>query len=148
MDRIYNPPVPEDWREIAPTMHKRDLSLRYEVRCGTITRWVKESGVQAKRRERVWFPKAEKDERIALESVPECDAAADFLRGFYSNVHRCDIQMTLSRTWGQVHDIPDKGRGRYYVEGVGVVTNEGLMQLARKHGHDAPVHRLPPNWKD
>jgi len=91
---------------------------------------------------RTWKPKL-------VENVPtNLDLAADHLRRFYSNVHSCSIRMTLGKTWGEYHNLPNKGRGLYYVEGVGVVTNEGMLRLARKHGHDAPLHQLPPNWKD
>lgn len=132
MERVFNPPLPKDWNKIAPTRTRADLVLHYRVSPRVIKQWADEAGVKPK-------PKGQRP-RSQPATLPKhdarCDTAADFLRGVYSNVHRCDIQVTLSRTWGQVHNIPDKGRGRYFVEGVGVLTNKELLELAKRHGHE------------
>lgn len=64
------------------------------------------------------------------------DRAADHLRRFYANVHRCDIQMFDHQrvTWGDLNNVPNHGDGYYYVDGKGVLPHDRMLSLARERG--------------
>jgi hypothetical protein len=105
-----------------------------------VARWLQEtgattkpSGVRAKSGPKRTGWRNPKTEQIVR---PEgLDAAANYLRMHYANVHKCCIHETLRRRWGTNRGLPNGGRGLYFVDGVGVITNEQLLELARKNGY-------------
>jgi hypothetical protein len=135
-ERVTHPSVPPSWHDVAPTKNKTELATHYCVSMKTVNKWIAETGIKAKPKKRLFLSRPEQRERTKLKCAgsEDCAAAADYLRRIYSNVHRCDIYLTTQRTWGQVLGLPNKGRGQYFVHSVGVITNDQLLTLARKHG--------------
>lgn len=82
--------------------------------------------------------------------------AAQYLRRHYPNVFPCSILITeyggenkrTPQTWGDQHGLPEGGKGHYYVENVGVITNSALLELARKHewkaDHASTISAIAP----
>jgi hypothetical protein len=136
-DYIANPPPPPDWAELAPTMLSNKLAWHYGVGRIVIKRWVDATGIRTlpKQKLKLSTDQVKKIHAVRYCAPEEVSAAADYLRMFYSNVHRCDIYLDQWRTWGQEQGLPNKGAGQYYVEGLGVMTNEQLLTLARDHGY-------------
>lgn len=64
------------------------------------------------------------------------DAAASFLRRSHDNVHRADILLYErgSTTWGDVHSVPRRGKGYYFVSPNRVLTREDMLTLAKEEG--------------
>lgn len=67
----------------------------------------------------------------------DADLAANYLRRFYTNVFRCDIPFSRSKTWGFMHGVPNGGRGYYHVDRIGVLANSDVIELAKKKGWTA-----------
>ena len=137
-DRVNNPPPPKSWGDIAPTKNKVELSAHYKVTTSVILRWIQLTGINARPKRQLVLSRAEARDRAAIKysGSKDLEAAAHFLRRHYPNVHRADIYLTTQRTWGQARGLPDKGRGRYYVDSIGVIGVRELLELAKRHGYN------------
>lgn len=161
INRKGNNPPPADWVEIAPSMPIHLLVTHYKVHRNTIRRWGLETGVTAKKCARVLYAERK---ALGLEPIPEprpkkvfvhsrgnqnfqaptvtdwSDAgqAAAFLRRKYSCVHRCDIRLADGSpdTWGdrRTPPLPDRGKGHWRVDGVGILNASEVVALAKKRG--------------
>lgn len=139
-DRVNNPPPPKSWGDIAPTKNKIELSTHYKVTTSVILRWIQLTGINARPKRQLVLSRPEMRARAQAKyggDSKTLDAAAHFLRRFYANVHRADIYLTRTCTWGESRGLPHRGKGLYYIDSVGVVTNEDMLTLARKHGYEA-----------
>ncbi|OXE37495.1 MAG: hypothetical protein CGW95_01205 [Phenylobacterium zucineum] len=148
--------VPADWAEVAPTKFKVELSVHYGLSSRMIDRLIERTGIRSRKtvhelaRERpskeqhqrplCWRPSGSfytfRNGAELPRSTPE--AAAQFLRRRYANVHRADIRMKegSAETWGDRRGLPDHGKGQYYVHPVGVVSELDLVMLAVRHGFE------------
>lgn len=122
-------PMPEDFKELAPTMTKSDLQRHYQVKwSGTIDRWLKEAGIAAKR----YVPKRGRIHRmgmvpsrsvVTLERVQDPDeVAANILRKERFPVNRCN------------EDGKFNLNGKFWRVGMNVYTKEALIEKAEKYG--------------
>lgn len=140
-EQMTNRPVPKSWGEIAPTMNRIELGTHYDVDKRTIARWIIESGVKPLEKKSRYVPRPVIRERKLAKygggAIKEVSNAACYLRRFYKCVHRCDIYETAELRWGQNRGLPNWGRGLYYVDGVGVIPNSKLLELAEEHGYEA-----------
>lgn len=146
--------IPEDWSEIAPTMFKRELASHYRISTKTVNKIIEQSGVMSKRimpkpkpapkpkKARGWGGWKLPNWRTLAESTPAethsmATFAARFLRSFYPNVHRCDIQMREGEktTWGDEHNVPNHGKGWYRV-GPRTMTEFEMINHAVERGMD------------
>jgi len=145
LKKSYHVSIPSDFAELAPTMSQRELRAHYRVGGEKINQWCIEAGVkygverpvEAKARK----PHVDMRHVLGKRSVPALgsatvDRAAHFLRRFYSNVFRADIKMREgdNRTWGEFHNIDNKGRGFYIVDNLGAVPFHEVIELANKKG--------------
>ena len=142
-------PVPADWATVAPTKIRKDLYIHYGISKTVVDRWIKETGVQplgrydrmqtVKKRpstiksvyRHVWQPNVSR--AIDWSSAGK---AADYLRRYFSNVHRCDIQIFVGRsgTWGDKHGLANHGRGFWNIDGKGILNAEQVVCLAKEKG--------------
>ena len=150
--------VPADWAEIAPTMFKAQLAQHYGISHKTVNRIIEMSGVQSKRivpkPKPAPKPKTKRQyhrgnwrntgwrvfnhSHASTELRTMSTEAARFLRRFYPNVHRCDIQMRegSATTWGDEHGVPNRGKGWYRV-GPNTMTELDMVNHALARGMDA-----------
>ena len=137
-ERVTNPPPPKSWGATAPTKNQFELQQHYQVAKPIIKRWIAQTGVQPKPKTPPITKRGERRERAKAKysSPKDLEAAANHLRKFYANVHSCAIYLTRELSWGESRGLPNKGKGFYYIDGVGVVTNEDMLTLARKNGHE------------
>ena len=130
--------LPDDWFEVVGTLNASQLSKHYCVDIGVIRRWLKETGTKPA----AYKPAGRKMFRLPQmrQSLPakvqsdEASQAAHYLRRFYANVFRCDIMFDDKHTWGEVRGLPNKGRGLYHVDKIGIVANTAVIELAEKKG--------------
>lgn len=126
-------PVPDDWAEIAPKHNIAQLRHYYHVSDTVIHRWIRESGVKPLR-----GPNRGGIGRVSIERArTEIELAANHLRKTFRNVHRADLVVSeppKKITWGDQRGLDDGGAGHYYVDGVGVLANSEMLELAAKHG--------------
>lgn len=120
-------PIPDDFRQIAPTMTKAQLRAHYDVHwSGTIDRWLAEAGVTARK----FIPRAN---RLSLMGRPKAamelkrqktdyEIAADVLRRERFPVNRCNEDGSYNLT------------GKYWRVGRNIYTPEELIQKARRYG--------------
>lgn len=120
-------PLPDDFRQIAPTMTKRELQLHYRVHwSGTIDRWLAEAGVQARK----FIPRAN---RLSLMGRPKAamelkrqktdyEIAADVLRRERFPVNRCNEDGSYNLN------------GKYWRVGRNIYTPEEMIQKAKRYG--------------
>lgn len=120
-------PLPDDFRQVAPTMTKRELQRHYGVHwCGTIDRWLSEAGVQARK----FIPRAN---RLSMMGRPKAaveikrqktdyEIAADVLRRERFPVNRCNQDGSYNLT------------GKYWRVGRNIYTPEELIQKAKRYG--------------
>lgn len=122
-------PMPEDFAKIAPTMNKSELQRHYQVKwSGTIDRWLKEAGVQARK----FIPHKGRIHRmgmvpskglVTLERVKDPDeVAADILRKERFPVNRCNENGSFN------------ANGKFWRIGINVYTKEGIIERAKKYG--------------
>lgn len=144
------PAVPDDWYVIAPTKFKKDLQGYYAMTRLQIERLVELTGVSTRPMNPPPRPKVQVSRKpirnfkqFIHKRTPDIaggvpSAAAHHLRRFYPNVHRCDIGMseTTSETWGDRHGLPNRGKGLYYVAGVGAISELELVNLAMDKGFE------------
>lgn len=141
--------IPADWATVAPTMFKKELAQHYGISPKNVNRLIEETGVEAKKVvAKPKLPKQPKppkfrrgrnphfrvfDHRVVENTLAE--QAARFLRRVYPNVHRCDILMRegSNETWGDVHGVPNKGRG-YYRVGPKTMTDFEMVNYALERG--------------
>jgi len=158
-NRIFqDPEIPADWALIAPTMYKGELRQHYKISRRAVERLVELTGVRSRKTnqeiaaERVVAPVKEKkvtgwhnphwqtngmtNAHHVYDSAPGARAAS-FLRKIYAPVHRADLQMYDGKdtTWGDLHGVPNGGRGYYVVGGLGVLSQDELIAHAVKRGH-------------
>lgn len=153
--------IPEDWDQVAPTLYRYQLATHYGISLLMVKRLIEETGVSSRLtvhdlkkingaapRHKIGVGEAKpRGLRNPMRNKPApgwavndnvdiYGLAAKHLRRFYPNVHRADILMYVNKktTWGFVHGVPNGGRGQYFVAGVGVVTNERLLEMARERG--------------
>ncbi len=121
-------PIPEDFAEVAPTMCKYQLLRHYGVKwSGTIDRWCKESGVEAKK---YVAPKRNRLSMMGRVHVPaefvkpkdEYEVAADVLRKERYPVNRCNDNGLYNAT------------GKFWRVGRNVLTPEQLLEKAERYG--------------
>lgn len=132
--------APDGLLEDAKTMHLPELMSKYQLGRKMVISILADNGVRAidgeVKRKSLGLSRVEpivrKPERV--ESIHE--RAADYLRRFYANVHRCDIKVFEHQrvTWGDLNNVPDHGVGYYYVDGRGVLTNVQVLSIARERG--------------
>lgn len=120
-------PIPDDFRQIAPTMTKAQLRKHYRVHwSGTIDRWLEETGVQARK----FIPKGN---RLSLMGRPKAamelkrqkndyEVAADVLRRERFPVNRCNEDGSYNLN------------GKYWRIGRNVYTPEELIKKAERYG--------------
>jgi hypothetical protein len=135
-------PAPDGLLEDAKTMILPALMNKYQLGRKMIMSILTDHGVEWKdgnvQRKvmgiRPVSPLIRREERVESEH----DRAASHLRRYYSNVHRCDIKVyeNQSITWGFLHEVPNGGRGYYFVDGKGVLKQDEMLALAREHGFD------------
>lgn len=120
-------PLPDDFAEVAPTMCKHQLKHHYGVKwSGTIDRWLKEAGVQA----RTFVPKAKRLSMMGRVHVmpefvkpkDEYEIAADTLRKERFPVNRCNDNGLYNPT------------GKFWRVGRNVLTPEQLLEKAERYG--------------
>lgn len=136
--------VPDDWHTVAPTMTIKQLESHYSMSHSLVRRMVRDTKVRVLKGKpgrpgigRMGRARAVTDTRPRTE----LDAAAHHLRQRYKCVHRCDIKLYSENdparkhiTWGSVRGIANDGVGFYYVDSVGIVANETVVELARNMG--------------
>lgn len=143
------PSIPNDWYAVAPNMFKKELQAYYAMSRLQIERLVETTGIKTRPMNPPPKPKPVSSRPIKQfkqfihKRTPDIapgvpSAAAQFLRRHYLSVHRCDIHMTetTSETWGDRHKLPNRGKGLYYVAGVGVVSELQLVNLALDKGFE------------
>lgn len=136
-------PTPEGWEE-ASTMTKSEIARRWNLSPKVIERLIRETGVTPRR-----SPKATdlasvmgKANRVQVQrSLTTIEHAANHLRRIYPNVHRADIPVFENRntTWGELHRVPKRGAGYYFVSGLGALPVENMLAVAEKHGWRASL---------
>ena len=141
-------PVPADYAQIAAEKIRKDLYAHYNVTKLTVDRWIEETGIQPLSRYARLVPVRQKPEKIVKQYIQwkpvvsrsvdwsSAGKAAEYLRRFFSNVHRCDIQLNVGsgRTWGDKHGVANHGKGFWNVDGKGVLTAEQVVCLAKEKG--------------
>lgn len=101
----HKKPVPEDFRDVAPTMTHRQLRAHYATGLATLARWIRETGVRtlyadtpnlagakASRSARPFFFRGHgaAPRSADLRTITMFDQAADVLRAERFVVYRCD----------------------------------------------------------
>ena len=129
-----------------PGTTMKDIQTRFGITRGRARRWLRDAGLKVHkpapvvRESNFKLTKAKPGTPKFLASrVPqtpddEVSQAAHYLRQFHSNVFRCDILVREGKTWGFERGLPDRGRGRHFVAGAGVVTNARLVEMAQQKG--------------
>ena len=121
-------PIPEDFAEVAPTMCKYQLLRHYGVKwSGTIDRWCKEAGIEAKK---YVAPRKNRLSMMGRVHVPaefvkpkdEYEIAADVLRKERFPVNRCNDNGLYNAT------------GKFWRVGRNVLTPEQLLEKAERYG--------------
>lgn len=153
---IENPvEVPTSWDKIAPTLYKYQVAEYYGISVNRVNRLIAITGIRTRptlhelARTRPPAPPKQKKPRpkgrpfrtlltqaMPLANITNAQQAAQHLRRYLPNVHRCDILMREfdSTTWGQHYGVPNKGIGYYFVCGHGVLSNEKMIELAKGYG--------------
>lgn len=123
---------PDDFALVARSMTLTEAERHYDRPATTIRRWFAEVGIEPRRH--VWKPtkpviRAELDQNVH-------SLAAHHLRRFYPSVHRADIRLREHDrdTWGDERGLPDRGKGLYFVSGLGVIPAYEMIAIARDHG--------------
>lgn len=139
--------IPPDWVAVAPTMTKTLLALHYNVSVTTINKWLENTGVDPKRfiptkKEKPVVP-PHRGRHSALRKTPvpsvkpdEVSQAAHYIRRFYPNVFRADLKLfeAYSDTWGERNNVENYGIGKYFVSGLGVISDDEVVKLADRLG--------------
>lgn len=154
--------VPADWHKVAPTLYKTQLMTHYGISYLMVRRLLDITGVKSRptahdlvlagqprkirAKTKVKTPRRKGTGFFALQrlgtALPSNDnvdiygQAANYLRRHYQNIFRCDIKLYInqSTTYGDEHDVPNKGRDHYFVAGVGIVHKDELLTMAVKRG--------------
>jgi len=146
--------VPADWADVAPTKYKIELSAIYNISVKMVDRLIKMTGIRSRltAHEIARFRPQTRQVTNKTSSgyarhfktfsyhseMPRTapQEAAQHLRRFYPNVHRCDIMMRVgsASTWGDEHGVPNHGKGFYRVMPVGVMTEVEMVLLAVQKG--------------
>lgn len=129
-----------------PGTTMKDIQTRFGITRGRARWWLKNAGLKIHKpapvvressfkltRAKPCLPKF-LAARVPQTPDDEVSQAAHYLRQFHSNVFRCDIMVHEGKTWGYERGIPDRGRGRYFVSGAGVVTNAEVVEMAEQKG--------------
>ena len=130
-------PLPDDWYEVAPSMTHSQLVRHYGLSSDVVRRMIRESGVRTKKRV---YRRSHVPLRPGVEDrvVSPVEEAANYLRRFYRNVFRCDLVVRDDSRgkvlWGDQHKLPNRGRGFYHVDNLGVLANNDVIALAIKKG--------------
>lgn len=141
-------PVPSDWATVAPTKIRKDLYEHYGVRKLPVDRWIRETGIEPMSRYARLVPVRQKPEKIVKQFIQwkpavsrsvdwsSAGKAADYLRRYFANVHRCDIQLNVGsgKTWGDKRGVANHGKGFWNVDGKGVLNAEQVVCLAQEKG--------------
>ena len=152
------PDVPDDWADVVPTMFKYEIADHYNMSPMMVTRLIQQTGIRSRKTAHELAseklpkqptPKRKTFQRVctftspmryALPILKEGAAvrAASYLRRYYPNVHRADIQILINKplTWGDQQGLPDRGRGYHYVAGRGILTDQEVVELAEKLGFE------------
>lgn len=134
--------VPKDWAERTPTMTIYDGIKYYGMSHNRLKSLVRKTGIRFKPapstpKHGVIHKMGRAHSGTYIQPLSTmADVAANVLRHYHANVHRADIRLSdVSKdTWGSIRGLPDKGAGQYFVAGIGVVTEERLIELARRKG--------------
>jgi hypothetical protein len=122
------------------------LSRHYGFSDNVIRRMVRETKVKLAKVLPSGRPSLSKTGMPARAKIPSMDGsevgqAANYLRKFYANVHSAAITLYGSEmpgkskiTWGDARDLPDHGKGFYFVAGPGILKHREVIKLAYKHG--------------
>lgn len=134
--------VPRDWNERAPTMTIYDGIKYFGLTYNRLKSLIRKTGVKFKPAPSTpkhgvvnKMGRAHSGTYIQPLST-RADMAANVLRHYHANVHKADIRLSdvSKETWGSQRGLPNMGAGQYYVAGIGVVTEERLIELAIKKG--------------
>lgn len=134
--------VPRDWAEKAPTMTIYDGIKYFGMPYNRLKSMIRKTGVKFKPapstpRRGVVSKMGRAHSGVYVQALSTlADQAANVLRHYHSNVHRADIFLSdvSKETWGSRRGLPRRGAGQYFVAGIGVVTEEAMIELARKKG--------------
>lgn len=131
--------LPEDWPARAKYMPRKELMAHYGIGDIVLNRWISESKITPPYAPG-YVPKSSTTQQIKQMPVPpvapdQHAQAAHYIRRWFSNVHRADILETETGiTWGEMRGLPDKGKGKYFVGGLGIVANDDVVEIARARG--------------
>lgn len=139
-------PAPKGMLEDAKTMTITAMADKYEmprtlvkaILLSNKVEWI--DGNKIRQRLGVYMGAALSHRMERQENV--YDYAANHLRRFYRNVHRADIKVYEHSkvTWGDLRDVPSGGKGYYFIDGKGVVTQDEMLSLACNHGFSSGVN--------
>lgn len=124
--------VPPGWFERVSGMTCAEACRYFNRSDATIRNLVRMTGVTLRK-----APRFSTSLGIPVKQAETAvDTAAMVLRRYHTNVHRADIRLYESSgdTWGSVRGLPHKGHGQYFVAGIGVVSSDRLIEMAREKG--------------
>lgn len=141
-------PVPVDYADIAKKYIRKEVYEHYHVTKLTVDRWIEETGIEPKSRYADLKPQRPARMKVIKQHVSWkpvstravdwsiAGKAADYLRRYFANVHRCDIQLNVGsgRTWGDKRGLQNHGKGFWNVDGKGILNAEQVVCLAREKG--------------
>ena len=128
-------PVPTDFSVRGREMTLNEAAKHYGVTPAVVGRWRRESGIRY-----LPYGKTFVVAQLPKNSVPKVASdsaaqAAHHIRRWFRNVHRADIlEREDGTTWGELRGLPNKGKGLYYVDSMGVVPEADVIELARSRG--------------
>ena len=120
--------MPEGFASVAPTMTMPQLQQKFDASDGVIRRWCSEAGVR-------WQTRNWRRSGPSQLVTPPVDSsvaaqAAQFLRRRFI-VYRCDILPADERA-----DMPNRGKGCWYINGRGAILEAQMIELAESRGFD------------
>lgn len=116
-------PVPDDFAQVAPTMTFTALRRHYQTGEAVVRRWIKQSGVSAKRHVPRWNGgyKLPHGHFVEMRNYSAFDEAADILRRERFPVNRCDERGRYEQA------------GDFWRVGWSVLTPDELLERADRY---------------
>jgi hypothetical protein len=122
-------PMPTEFAEVAPRLTRRQLGERYLVGPNVIAKWCIDAKVEPKPAQ-YWKRAAVPALRVAPVELSVEAQAAQYLRRRLI-VYKCEILPPAERA-----NLPNKGKGLYYVNGKGAIPAADMVELAKAKGFD------------
>lgn len=132
--------APDGMLEDAKTLAIGELAHKYQLGHGMVRSILTDNGVRwidgEMKRTHYGIGRTSPLVRRAEHVQSIHDRAAQHLRRYLANVHRCDIKVFEHQrvTWGDLNNVPDHGINHYFVDGFGVITQDKLLEMARSRG--------------